>query len=467
MTSAPVATTPAFDGGAAGAGRLGPPPTAPTSDGSDSAQGRAPSSFERILSGDHGTTRAGRASRDAGDHDHVHHDAARTSGETGAGTAEVPVAGPPPQGSDAALALAAAPPGSPATTDGATIGQPAPGSEAGSVSGMPTDGETLARGVVPDAGSVDVVSWADAVDSRTTPGTGTPALGATGTGAEGPVAASPSGASVTGAGAGPVTTAPGTVLASTAASTSVPPGGPRDPASTPSEAAPTGSATRAGPGNAGPAHAGATTGTPPGAAPATAHAPATEAPRPDAPRPATSDTSAGVTAPVTGADTSDPKADDGSGAVRAGDVVLDTAPLTTSISGMLNRGNGTSSVLLNLHPPELGQVQARLSLRGDLLQVELSPEHAAAHDALESALPSLRQHLAQQGVEVDVTLGDPGAAGQGGRHEGEAGQGSARDAAPASAAGDAEAPEAALSPLATGSEGAPPGSSDNHLHLVL
>ncbi len=100
---------------------------------------------------------------------------------------------------------------------------------------------------------------------------------------------------------------------------------------------------------------------------------------------------------------------DAADAVLGADQPLDTAGLATTISGVLSRGSGTYNVVLNLHPPELGQVQARLSLRGDMLQVDLSPEHAATHDALESALPDLREHLAQGGVEVDVTLGDPGA----------------------------------------------------------
>ena len=114
------------------------------------------------------------------------------------------------------------------------------------------------------------------------------------------------------------------------------------------------------------------------------------------------------------------------GATGAADVSLDTAGLATSISGALSRGSGSYNVVLNLHPPELGQVQATLSLRGDQLQVDLSPEHAAGHDALESALPALREHLAQGGVEVDVTLGDPGTAHQGAPAGGSTGQSSQR-----------------------------------------
>ncbi len=139
---------------------------------------------------------------------------------------------------------------------------------------------------------------------------------------------------------------------------------------------------------------------------------------------------------------------------------LDTAGLATSISGALSRGSGSYNVVLNLHPPELGQVQATLSLRGDQLQVDLSPEHAAAHDALESALPALREHLAQGGVEVDVTLGDPGAA----HHGASAGEGT-EQGSDRVGGGAADEPDASALPAAA-APGPLPGQADR-LHLVL
>ncbi len=144
------------------------------------------------------------------------------------------------------------------------------------------------------------------------------------------------------------------------------------------------------------------------------------------------------------------------------DEPLDTAGLATTISGVLSRGSGTYNVVLNLHPPELGQVQARLSLRGDLLQVDLSPEHATAHDALESALPDLREQLAQRGVEVDVTLGDPGAAQQGAPTGEQAGQNSGRSGETEGNLSDSSQPSAS----ATAAAAPPPGHADR-LHLVL
>jgi flagellar hook-length control protein FliK len=155
---------------------------------------------------------------------------------------------------------------------------------------------------------------------------------------------------------------------------------------------------------------------------------------------------------------------DGRDGTSAEDVGLDSTGLATNISGVLSRGSGNYNVVLNLHPPELGQVQARISLRGDLLQVDLSPEHAAAHDALESALPALRDHLAQAGVEVDVTLGDPGAAHQGATAGERSGQGS--DPAAESDVDAADAANAAPAAITAATSGSTPGEAD-HLHLVL
>ena len=65
-------------------------------------------------------------------------------------------------------------------------------------------------------------------------------------------------------------------------------------------------------------------------------------------------------------------------------------------------------MLVSLHPPELGEVRALLSLQGDVLHVTLTPEHASGFEALSEALPTLHDQLAGGGVEVNVTLGQPG-----------------------------------------------------------
>ena len=87
---------------------------------------------------------------------------------------------------------------------------------------------------------------------------------------------------------------------------------------------------------------------------------------------------------------------------------VDVSDLAASISRPLAGGNGEYSVQVSLHPPELGEVRALLSLQGDVLHVTLIPEHASGLEALTDAMPALREQLAGGGLEVNVTLGQPG-----------------------------------------------------------
>ncbi len=86
---------------------------------------------------------------------------------------------------------------------------------------------------------------------------------------------------------------------------------------------------------------------------------------------------------------------------------LDVSGLTASLSRPLAEGNGEYSVAVSLHPPQLGEVRALLSLRGDTLEVTLSPELAAGHEALDRVLPDLRDQLSADGLRVNVSLGEP------------------------------------------------------------
>ena len=87
---------------------------------------------------------------------------------------------------------------------------------------------------------------------------------------------------------------------------------------------------------------------------------------------------------------------------------VDISDLAASISRPLAGGSGDYSVQVSLHPPELGEVRALLSLQGDVLHVTLTPEHSSGFDALSDAMPALHEQLAGGGVEVHVTLGQPG-----------------------------------------------------------
>jgi flagellar hook-length control protein FliK len=87
---------------------------------------------------------------------------------------------------------------------------------------------------------------------------------------------------------------------------------------------------------------------------------------------------------------------------------LDVNDLSASISRPLSDGNGTYTVTVALHPPELGHLQAVLSLAGNDLSVSLSAQTQAGHDAVANATEALRNQLARGGVNVNVTLRDPG-----------------------------------------------------------
>ena len=134
---------------------------------------------------------------------------------------------------------------------------------------------------------------------------------------------------------------------------------------------------------------------------------------------------------------------------------VDISDLAASISRPLAGGSGDYSVQVSLHPPELGQVRALLSLQGDVLHVTLTPEHSGGFDALSDAMPALHEQLAGGGVEVHVTLGQPGDP-EGGDGRGAAEDGLARTAASENATPDV--PVAAI-PISTAGPG--------RIHLVL
>jgi flagellar hook-length control protein FliK len=134
---------------------------------------------------------------------------------------------------------------------------------------------------------------------------------------------------------------------------------------------------------------------------------------------------------------------------------VDVDDLAASISRPLAGGNGDYSVQVSLHPPELGEVRALLSLQGDVLHVTLTPEHASGFEALSDALPALHEQMAGGGLEVNVTLGQPGDS------QGEDGQRPARSGPPASVPSDDATPASAPTAFTSSSDG--PG----RIHLVL
>lgn len=63
-------------------------------------------------------------------------------------------------------------------------------------------------------------------------------------------------------------------------------------------------------------------------------------------------------------------------------------------------GNRISAAQLNLNPPELGPLEVRIVLDGDKAHVHFASAHAQVRDALESALPRLRELLGEAGIQL-------------------------------------------------------------------
>lgn len=87
---------------------------------------------------------------------------------------------------------------------------------------------------------------------------------------------------------------------------------------------------------------------------------------------------------------------------------LDVEGLSTAISRPLGNGNGNYTVTIAMHPPELGRVQAVISLDGSDLQVSIAAQTQRGHEALLSSVDALKGQLARGGVNVNVSLRDPG-----------------------------------------------------------
>ena len=86
---------------------------------------------------------------------------------------------------------------------------------------------------------------------------------------------------------------------------------------------------------------------------------------------------------------------------------LDVGALSSGISRPLSGGNGTYTVVLAMHPSELGHVQAVMTMTGSELQVSLTAHTEHGHAALTSAMSELKSELARGGVNVNIDLRQP------------------------------------------------------------
>jgi hypothetical protein len=87
---------------------------------------------------------------------------------------------------------------------------------------------------------------------------------------------------------------------------------------------------------------------------------------------------------------------------------LDVDGLSGALSRPLSDGNGAYTITVAMHPPELGHLQAVMSLDGNDLQVSITAQTQKGHDALSEAADALKNQLARGGVNVSVSLRDPG-----------------------------------------------------------
>jgi Flagellar hook-length control protein FliK len=92
---------------------------------------------------------------------------------------------------------------------------------------------------------------------------------------------------------------------------------------------------------------------------------------------------------------------------------LDVDGLSSSISRPLSDGNGTYTVAVAMHPSDLGHLHAVMSLEGNDLQVQITPQTRTGHEALTNAAEALKNQLASAGLNVNVTLRDPGSSSGG------------------------------------------------------
>jgi len=71
-------------------------------------------------------------------------------------------------------------------------------------------------------------------------------------------------------------------------------------------------------------------------------------------------------------------------------------------------GQNMQQAEIRLNPPELGALEVRIQLHGDQANVNFSSPHAVVRDALDAAMPRLREMLQAHGL----TLGDVNVSGQ-------------------------------------------------------
>jgi flagellar hook-length control protein FliK len=118
-------------------------------------------------------------------------------------------------------------------------------------------------------------------------------------------------------------------------------------------------------------------------------------------------------------------------------------------------GGEDQSATLELNPPDLGPVQVVLNVSNDMASVTFSSQQLEVRQALENALPRLREMMGESGIalgEALVNAGAEGRQGQDGQGSGRPGNGNGRGGA--GSGGDSAVAEAAPRQRILGGAGA-------------
>ncbi len=106
--------------------------------------------------------------------------------------------------------------------------------------------------------------------------------------------------------------------------------------------------------------------------------------------------------------------------IQANSLVATPAPITSPMGGeswsqdmgdriMWMVGKGVQAASIRINPPDLGPIQVQLSVKNDQASVQMVVQHGAVKDALDAAMPRLRDMLNEsnlQLVNVDVSHRD-------------------------------------------------------------
>jgi flagellar hook-length control protein FliK len=119
---------------------------------------------------------------------------------------------------------------------------------------------------------------------------------------------------------------------------------------------------------------------------------------------------------------------------------------------------GTQTVTVMLHPEDLGDVRATLTVSNNEVTVRLVASTSEGANAIRSAMPDLQSGLSQDGQHSTVLLGDPSGGNAFGRQsDPEAGTAYERASAAASQSGTGESVQSLSTPAVSG-----PGTTSTH-----